>query len=64
MKKIILWALVLMAMLVSLVGCLVGVDDGRGGRGGHYDRDRGHDRDGDQDRGGDRDRDQRHDDRR
>ena len=62
MKRIIMMTLVLAVMLVSLGGCLVGLDtEGRDGRGGGYDRDRGHDRAGDHDRGGDHDRhDERH----
>jgi len=62
MKRIILLGMVSVMMLVSMGGCLVGLDvderDGRHHRDGYHDRDRGHDRD------GDRDRDQRREERR
>jgi hypothetical protein len=62
MKKNILLAMVLVTMSALLGGCLVGLDDGRNGRGG-YDRDGGHHRDGRDggyDRDGDHDNNQRH----
>jgi hypothetical protein len=62
MKKIIMLGLLLAMMLVSIGGCLVGVNeegrDGRHDRDGRYDRNGGHDRD------GDHDRDQRHEEQR
>ena len=46
MKRIIMLAMILVMMLVSIGGCWVGRDvDGRGGRGGERDRDRGYERD-------------------
>jgi hypothetical protein len=46
MKRIIMLAIILVMMLVSIGGCWVGRDgDGRGGRGGERDRDRGYERD-------------------
>jgi hypothetical protein len=47
MKRIIMLAMVLVMLLVSVGGCYIGVD-GRGGRGGGYDRDGEHDHDRDQ----------------
>ena len=47
MKRIIMWALVLVMMLVSIGGWWIGWDEGgRGGRGERHDRDEGHDRGG------------------
>jgi len=55
MKRIIILGMVSVMMLLSIGGCLVGVDvDDRDGR---------HHRDGDRHRDGDHHRDQRHDDR-
>ena len=58
MKRLFLMTLAVV-MLVSIGGCLIGLEgNGERGRGG------AHDRDGGRDRGGDNTRDQRHDERR
>jgi hypothetical protein len=44
MKKIIMFAMILVMMLVSIGGCCIG-RDGRGGRGGEHHRDGGYERD-------------------
>ena len=56
MKRIIMGAMISL-MLVSIGGCLVGLD-------GRYDRDGRHDRDGSYNRDGRHDRDHRYDERR
>jgi hypothetical protein len=59
MKRIIMLGLLLAMMLVSIGGCLVGLnEEGRDGRDWRHDRDGSHDRD------GDHDRDQRHEEQR
>jgi len=58
MKRIIMLTLLLAMMLVSIGGCLIGLNEEGRGRDGWHDRDGRHDRD------GDHDRDQRHEEQR
>jgi hypothetical protein len=51
MKRIIMWAMVLVILLIAIGGCFVPWDEGgRGGRGGEHEHGGEHERDGGHDR--------------